>query len=362
MEKFPRIQHVLTAAVEDSVFPGAVLLAAIKGEIVFLEAVGKTSSTPSAIPVSTNTVFDIASLTKPLATLLSMMILVDQNLLDPKSCLTDVSDSFKSGTSANTPIKYLLNHCGGMPDWRPYYKELPRDKESARKALRSMMSHQELEYTPGTKEIYSDPGFMLLGWLIEDLSAMPLDLFAEKQIYNPLGLSHTGFNPLSRSLFDDDDFAATEDCPWRGRVIVREVHDENAWAVGGVCGHAGLFSTAEEVYTLTRALPQAPSGLGDRIYSKSTAGAFLNIADLVANSDWWMGLMTPTPGASSAGKYFSPRSVGHLGYSGCSFWVDPEVDLTVVLLSNRVHPTRKNEKIKKFRPEIHNLLYEELIL
>ena len=361
MEKNTRIQQALSSAVKQGVFPGAVLLVALDNEIKITEAAGWGILDPKKWPVSTGTIFDIASLTKPLATLLSLMVLGDQNKLDMKSQLGEVDKIFRQSPSSNTPIEFLLNHCSGLPDWRPYYKEIPVEAKDGKDRLRQAVLNQELEYNPGSREIYSDPGYILLGWLVEVISKTPLDIFSRKYIYDPLKLTRTGFNPESWQNFQEENFAATEDCQWRNRVILREVHDENAWIAGGVCGHAGLFSTAEEVFTLTRALPQVKNGLGELIYSRATAEKFLAIAQLIVNSEWSTGLMKPTPGASSSGKYFSADSVGHLGYSGCSFWIDPEAGLTVILLTNRVHPDRKNEKIKEFRPVIHNIVYEEIV-
>jgi CubicO group peptidase (beta-lactamase class C family) len=365
MEKNPRISKALESAVNDGVFPGAVLLVGHKGKAELVEAVGWASVQPSRRPMTRDTIFDVSSLTKPLATILSLMSLADQGNLDLKIPLGDICSAFMESPSNNTPVECLINHCSGLPDWKPFYKEVPMDSDQGKSIVREALLSQDIEYRPGTKEIYSDLGYLMLCFLVEVTTGTNIGQFAKENIFKPLGLSHTGFNPTQWEGAKEDDFAATEYCPWRKRVIIGEVHDENAWAAGGACGHAGLFSNVFEIFKLIKALPQANNQSKDdskiKLHSEKTTDNFLDIANLVNKSEWWMGLNHPTPENSSSGRYFSPKSIGHLGYSGCSFWFDPERELTVILLSNRIHPSRKNEKIKQFRPQIHDIVFEEFI-
>ena len=202
---------------------------------------------------------------------------------------------------------------------------------------------------------------MVLEWVVEEIAGMKLPQFLRKHFYDPLGLNKTFFYEHGVPLrFGEDQFAATEDCPWRKKVLKGIVHDENAYALGGYSGHAGLFGNAREVYTLISLLREHYRGEREDYLRPETVRAFFTRQDLVKGSTWALGWDTLSPENSSSGRYFSKRSVGHLGFTGTSVWIDLERDVIVILLTNRVHPTRKNEKIRAFRPVLHDMVMKEL--
>jgi len=349
-----RIRNLMQNGVDDGVFPGGVLLAAKQGRIEFLEAFGRARLTPERL-MTTETVFDLASLTKPLATTVCMMVLVQEGRVALDQTLgrsiPDFSDTDKKGIT----VGQLLCHTSGLPDYRPYYEALRKWLPSERKGeVRKMLLGEALIHEPGKACLYSDPGFMILEWLIEVVSEKPLDRFVQESVYDPLRLKDLFFIPLNGAKHRDHRlYAATEHCPWRGKILEGEVHDDNAYTLGGVAGHAGLFGTAKDVYGLLRELLNA-------YLEESNTGVFHE--DLVhsffqRHSDvgtWALGFDTPTRPDSSSGQYFSDQSVGHLGFTGTSFWMDLEKGVIVILLTNRIHPTRENEKIRVFRPVVHD--------
>ena len=190
---------------------------------------------------------------------------------------------------------------------------------------------------------------------------MTLPRYLERHYYGPLSLQNTFFNEGNRqSKNPTHAFAATEECPWRNKVIQGEVHDENAHALGGYSGHAGLFGMAEEVYRVVNLLKDHYLGKRQDYLNPKTVRTFFTRQDKVEGSTWTLGWDTPSPEDSSSGRYFSGNSVGHLGFTGTSIWMDLEKDVVVILLTNRIHPRRDNTKIRAFRPQIHDLIMKEL--
>jgi CubicO group peptidase (beta-lactamase class C family) len=219
-----------------------------------------------------------------------------------------------------------------------------------------------LAYRPGTDTIYSDLGFMMLKWVVERASGAGVKDYLESRIYGPLGLRNTLLNtgPAFDLGLGKAHFAATEDCPWRRKVMLGQVHDENAYVLGGYSGHAGLFSNAEETRVLADLLMQHFRGEREDFFRPKTVRAFFRRQSLTKQSTWALGWDTPSEEGSSAGRYFSTHSVGHLGFTGTSIWMDLERDVIVIFLTNRIHPTRKNEKIRAFRPRLHDRVMEAL--
>jgi CubicO group peptidase (beta-lactamase class C family) len=235
------------------------------------------------------------------------------------------------------------------------------ESEERKRILREQILKDPLAYSPGKEYLYSDLGFMILEWIIEESAGMTMRKFVEQNFYQPLSLESTFLSTASLPLpFKREIFAATEDCPWRRRVIQGEVGDENAWALGGYSGHAGLFGPAEEVYVIVKLLREHYLGKRDDYLKPETVRTFFTRQDMVKGSDWCLGWDSPSEENSSAGRYFSRNSVGHTGFTGTSVWMDLDRDVFVILLTNRVHPTRDNEKIKTFRPKLHDLIMEEL--
>jgi len=349
--------------VEEGVFPGAVLLAARGEEILFHQAYGHASLIPEKHSLKLGTVFDLASLTKPLATTLGIMKLVETGRLSLDQPLELGMDRPLRTKNSKLTIRLLLAHSAGFPAYQTYYLDLIHQSGDKKEILRDWVKKEPLLYPPGSQTLYSDLGFILLEWIFEQAAGEGLNAWIRKNIYTPLGLTHLGFRPLSQSgVPDPEAYAATEDCPWRKKVLRGEVHDENAYAVGGISGQAGLFGTATEVFQLLRALKRAwDQPKTPNIFNGEWVRVFWERQDEPRGTTRTLGFDTPTQTDSSAGRFFSQKSVGHLGFTGTSFWLDLERDLTVVLLTNRVHPTRANEKIKTFRPLIHDLVFQEMI-
>ena len=356
-------------AVNGGVFPGGVLLVEFKGEILHHAAYGSASLIPTQAPTTITTLYDLASLTKPLATTLAVMLLVqDEHLiLDRPICqyLPQLNDT---GVGQATPC-HLLSHSTGLPAWQPYYLEYDDEGLSkpsqmgcpnARQKIYDLIHCEELIYPVGAGTVYSDLGFILLTELVETISGQSLAELCLSRIFIPLATADTFFimptGPVSSSPQKERVYAATEDDSWRGRVLSGEVHDENAYVLGGIAGHAGLFSTAGDVRTIVREYVAAVKGEG-RILRADLAQLCVTRRDQVSDSTRALGWDTPSH-ASASGRYFSERSFGHLGFTGTSIWVDPAMDLIVVLLTNRVHPSRDNNRITAFRPLLHDLIYE----
>lgn len=349
--------------VEEGVFPGAVLLIGRGEEYLLHQAYGWAALFPEKQPLQPDTLFDLASLTKPLATTLGIMALIEKGLLSLDTPWNDWGLLSPGPGMSPITIRQILAHSAGFQAYKPFFLDLIPEGEDPKTHLRQEVIRTPLVYTPGSQTLYSDLGFILLEWFFTLKTRESLDSWLRKNIYDPLGLPTMGFRPLTAfGVVHPERYAATEDCPWRKKILQGEVHDENTFAVGGVSGQAGLFGTAAEVFRLLRALkrvydlPQPPG-----LFENGLVRLFWERQDRPSGTTRALGFDTPSEKDSSAGRYFSPKSVGHLGFTGTSFWLDLEKDLTVILLTNRVHPTRANEKIKTFRPLLHDLVYQEVI-
>ena len=361
---FTPIHDAMSRAVADRVFPGAVLLIDAGGEIVLHEAFGHAALVPVPEPMTADTVFDVASLTKPLVTATLTLALVADGRLALDAPIGRSVPSWREGAKARATIRHLLTHTSGLPAWKPFYRDLEPAQIATPEGKRRVIDAVErepLEIEPGAGSRYSDLGFILLGSLIEREAGRPLDRLAADRIVTPLGLPSMSYRPVGAPLARDcvARVASTEDCPWRGRVLRGEVHDENAYAMGGVAGHAGLFADARDVHRLVRAWRDARTGRAAH-WPAALVDEFLTRQGGLGDGGGALGWTVPTP-PSTSGRYFSPRSFGHLGFTGTSVWVDPDRDLTVVLLTNRVHPDRANEALAAFRPAIHDLIYETVV-
>jgi len=319
-----------------------------------------------------DTTFDLSSLTKPLATTTAFMLLVKERKVRLDDRVTRFFPNFGVHGKTHVTFRHLLAHCSGLAGWRPFFKEIRRlDRQGrtsfvasrgAKEWVYEQIHRERAEYETGTQAVYSDLGFMLIGELIELLSGAPLDRFCQDRIFRPLGLRSTGFVDLARLrarklLPVNDAIAPTERCPWRKRVLSGEVHDDNAWAMGGVAGHAGLFATAADVDALAAALVACWRGESDFL-PRDLVHEFWRRDPLVPGSSWALGWDTPSETGSSTGRHMSPQTVGHLGFTGTSIWIDLARDVRVVLLTNRVHPSRDNERIRDARPRIHDAAME----
>jgi len=351
-----RIRDLLAEGVNEQVYPGAVLLDATGGEKVFHDCVGHLSLRPDRMVMRKDTIFDLASLTKPLATTLAVMSLVDDDKIRLDQTVAELSSASIPHDKQGLTVRWLLCHCAGLVDWKPFYEKLMDYNPEERKAgLRDLILEEPLAYTPGMGCVYSDPGFMILEWLIEEATGASMDQFVEQRFYRPLRLDRTFlWTEQGYKRFKKGEFAATEECPWRKKILQGHVHDDNAFAVGGYSGHAGLFGTADEVWRIVNLLREHYLEKRKDYFNPEMVRQFFAKQDAVGGCPRALGWDMPSAENSSAGKYFSPNSVGHLGFTGTSVWMDLEKDVVVILLTNRVHPTRSNEKIKAFRPELHD--------
>lgn len=345
------IKEMMESGVEEGVFPGGVLLAAKENEICFLESAG-TLARDLDTPVNSETVFDLASLTKALVTVPALMVLFQEKLITPETRLGGLFGKDVAPALQGLTIENLLVHNSGLPAHKPYYETLMTYPEKDRLSLlKEMVLMSTPEADPGKRTEYSDLGFMILGWVVETITGVGLDTFVKETVYSPFGIDSLYFPATDKRKVV---CAATEECPWRKKRLCGEVHDDNAWAAGGVMGHAGLFGTASGVHALLQAILAANNDPGG--YSVLSHDVVRYFLTPLKDTGRTPGFDMPSAKGSSSGRFFSELSVGHLGFTGTSFWMDLKTGIIIVLLTNRVNPSRENIRIRKFRPEIHDLV------
>jgi len=291
-------------------------------------------------------VYDLASLTKVVGLTSATMILVSEGRLDLDEQLSHFFPELTGIQNGQVTIRHLLTHTSGLPAWRPLHLET----ESREEAIDSVLA-ATLENAPGSAYAYSDFGAITLGLVIERISGLGLDEFLEQRLFEPQGMSWTRYLPPAEWR---DRIAPTEDDPWRGRVLRGEVHDENASRLGGVAGHAGLFSTAPDLARFAQWLLDsylATENLAVDIDS-AIVRSFVTKQPGPEGSTRALGWDTPSVEESSAGNLLSRNSFGHTGFTGTSIWIDPEREIFIILLTNRVHPTRENSAMGWVRPHV----------
>lgn len=378
------LDRLFEEAVVDGVFPAADVLAAKDGVVVFQSSYGTARK---------STCFDIASLTKPICTATLAMMLVAEGLLKLDDTVYQWLAGARLSAHRDMTVRHLLNHTSGLPAWQPYYREIPMGligTAEGKQLLLGECLREPIVTDVGSKTIYSDIGFILLGEIVEQAGGAALDDLFVRRIAKPLGLNETFFvhvNPSEehprsygsadqhvptpkhgiaserkqRQAQEQRRFAPTEDCPWRERVVHGEVHDQNAYALGGIAGHAGLFSTSSDIHRFTTEITRCYRGKSDFIDPK-VVREFLELNTQKPEGEAFvLGWNRPSRRNSASGHRFSANTIGHLGYTGCSIWVDLNHDFWIVLLTNRIHPSSTNEKIKAFRPKAHDLIYDEAI-
>jgi CubicO group peptidase (beta-lactamase class C family) len=324
----------------------------------FTRCYGLTSFGPVEKIVNKKTIFDLASLTKPFVTTLCILHLIDKGIVNWDDTLNKYFSKIENKNKVT--IEKILSHSSGFVSYKPYYKNFDNvpSEENKIKLINYILS-DKLDYIPGNNTIYSDLGFILLGSIIEKVSDMSLDIYFNKYFTEPLNLNNDLYFInlcIKKDKKRDTFFAATEKCEWRKKIIQGEVHDEHAWLTGGIAGHAGLFGTINGVMGLCEYILDKWKGKNSE---KGIVLHSLNKALSKRNntSTWCYGFDTPSPFKSSAGKLISPSSVGHLGFTGTSFWIDPIRDLIIILLTNRIHPNRNNISIREFRPVFHDTVF-----
>jgi serine-type D-Ala-D-Ala carboxypeptidase len=327
-------RRVLDQALADSAFPGAFVVIGSRDRVYAAIAVGRLDWAPSPAP-DENTLWDLASLTKVVGMTTAMMQLVGRGLVDVDAPVQRYLPEFTGPNKERVTVRHLLTHSSGLPAWRPLYKEATSPDGALALAYAT-----PLDTVPGARMVYSDLGAILLGRIVERVSGQPIDRYLAEHVFGPLGMSSTGYRPDSALL---PRIAPTEFDPWRQRHLRGEVHDENAYALGGVSAHAGLFSTARDLTVFAQMLLGRGTYRGVEVVPADVLARFTAVQDSVL-SNRALGWEVPN-GQNSAGHRLSPRAFGHTGFTGTSIWVDPDRDLFVILLSNRVNPTRENRRI-----------------
>lgn len=367
-ESHPDLVRLMDAGIAGGVFPGGALLVRVRGKTVHLSFHGRRSLEPPGDPVDAHTCFDLASLTKVLVTTPLVLLSIQRGRLELETPAHRLLKEYAGQGRDAITVRMLLDHSSGLAAWRPYYEKVrSADGESwlatvkGQEAVRRMVAAEAPEATPGSRALYSDLNFILLDWILERVNGHPTDVLFAEWLAEPLkieGLFFVDFKSPAKAARARRGraFAATERCPWRGRILIGEVHDENTYAMGGVSGHAGLFGTIRDVAAM------ADAWLGSFLHSggffeQGLVKQFWQKSE-VPGSTRALGFDTPSPRASQAGGLFGPRTVGQLGFTGTSLWIDPDREMIVVLLTNRVHPTRENGAIKQFRPALHERVAE----
>ena len=360
MPRFPIATSLLADAIQQRVSPGAVFGVLRSGGQVEIESIGRFTYQPDSPQVQTDTIFDMASISKAMATTSVAMLLWQRGQVDLDEPLARRIPGFLEVESTPQPlaalrskvtVRMLLAHSSGLPAYAPLYKTCGTATELLEACL-----HMPLEAPPGTQAVYSDIGFILLGYLLEHIAGDRLDVFCHREVFDPLGMTCTMYCPPAELKASIPPTADREN--FRDRILQGEVHDGNCWRLGGVSGHAGLFSNARDTLRLAECLLH---GSGNIFHAK-TISEFTKRQRMPSSSGWALGWDTPTA-PSSSGTLFSAHSVGHLGYTGTSLWIDFEKQLSIVLLTNRTYPgdeSAHSQAIKTIRPRFHDAVLREL--
>ena len=329
---------ILRSGVRDSAFPGAVAVVGTKDGASITVSVGQLDWQPSPEPTM-STLWDLASLTKVIGLTSAMMLMVESRAVDLDAPVERYIPEFRGRWKERVTVRHLLTHSSGLPAWRPLYKEADSPANAMALAIAT-----PLDTMPGLRMVYSDLGAILLGEIVTRVSGQSFDSLLQERVFGPLGMRETVFRPAADQL---NRIAPTEVDPWRQRHLRGEVHDENAYALGGISSHAGLFSSARDLVRIARMYLNGGTLDGVRFVSPSTIAQFTAVQDS-ALSHRALGWETPN-GSNSAGHLMSKRAFGHTGFTGTSIWIDPERDVFVLLLTNRVNPTREHRGITAVR-------------
>jgi serine-type D-Ala-D-Ala carboxypeptidase len=341
---------ILAKAIESRAFPACSIAITHRGEMVAQKALGRFTYDASSPEVTAASIFDLASLTKVVATTAMAMILYERGALDLETPVTAIVPEFASADArrGDITLRMLLAHSSGLPAYEKLFL-----RSQSRQGLLRLAFAVELSADPATRAEYSDIGFIILGVALERLADEPLDTFCQREVFGPLAMMHTTFNP-AKALRESIPPSA-DDRTFRHRTIQGEVQDENANVLGGVAPHAGLFSTANDLALFTHAMLNG----GYPILRLETVSLFTRRESAPEGTSRALGWDTPSA-RSQSGKYFGARSFGHLGYTGTSLWIDPERQLSITLLTNRTWPDCQNQAIKQVRPAFHDAVVQAL--
>jgi CubicO group peptidase (beta-lactamase class C family) len=347
-EAFGKAFEIVWKAVAGRAFPAASVAVTYRDRLIVLKAFGRFTFEVDSPEVTTTSIFDLASVSKVVATTCMGMILYERGLLDLDIPVDAVVPEFAGDDPRRREVtlRMLLAHSSGLPAYERLFQLSP-----SKDALLAAAFVTPLAADPGAKADYSDIGFIILGVALERIADDALDHFCQREIFGPLGMGHTAFNPPS--AWRPSIPPTVDDRAFRGRVIQGEVQDENASVLGGVAGHAGVFATAEDVAVFANAMLQG----GQPILRPETLALFTRRESSPQGTSHALGWDTPSS-PSQSGKYFPAHSFGHLGYTGTSLWIDAERQLSVTLLTNRTWPDDSNHTIKEVRPRFHDAIIE----
>lgn len=342
-----KLDDLLHQAVADSAFPAASLSVG-RGLTVVRSSLFGTPTFERERPLEEQDLFDLASLTKVIATTTAVMLLVEDGKIDLDRPVADYLSEFGQNGKGGVTVRQLLTHTGGLIPFRPFHMQGVRSGAEVRRRILS----DTLAYEPGSMSRYSDFGPITLAWMIERITGQPFGKYVRENVFDPLSMVNTGFLD-ARSPVKENTIPTEDDDYFRQRVVQGEVHDETAWLLGGTAGHAGLFSTAKDLSHFAGMLVQE-GRMGERMFLRpETIRQFTTAVAPHGTHTRALGWDTKSmTGYSSAGRQFGPRSFGHTGFTGTSFWVDPDTHLFVILLTNRVYPTRENRKHVPVRPAV----------
>lgn len=345
-DAFELLRHAIT----QRAFPGASLAVTHHGKLVVLKSLGRFTYDPDSPQVTSGSIFDLASVSKVVATTSMAMILYERGLLDLEAPVAAIVPEFGAPDSqkAEVTVSTLLAHSSGLPAYEKLFLRAKNPEELLAAAFRTPLTAD-----PGARAEYSDIGFIILAAALERIADEPLDRFCQREVFGPLGMSRTTFNPPAN--WRTSIVPTADDRTFRRRVIQGEVQDENANVLGGVAGHAGVFSTAQDIAVFAHAILNG----GAPIVRRETLTQFTRRESSPVGTSRALGWDTPST-SSQSGKYFSSYSFGHLGYTGTSLWIDPERQLSVTFVTNRTWPDCKNEAIKQVRPQVHDAIIEAL--
>ncbi|RMF55802.1 MAG: beta-N-acetylglucosaminidase [Calditrichaeota bacterium] len=351
---FQEAYRVLEKAIADSIFPGAQIAIVLKDTLLASRGFGHHTYDKNSPPVTPSTIYDLASITKVAATTVVAMRLWEKKKIQLDIPVKSYLPKFSGGEKDSVTLRHLLTHSAGVHWWVDLWNKAKTKEEAL-----DYICQLPLDYTPGDSMIYSDLGIILVGKILETITGKPIDQLATQLIYKPMGMTNTMFNPPKDLL---SRIAPTEIGGSMHRGLIHgEVHDENAFFFGGVSTHAGLFSTAEDLAALSQMLLNGGIYRHYRFFTPQTIQYWTTRQNLPEGSSRALGWDTPSDHGSSAGDYFSPGSFGHLGFTGTSMWIDPNREIAIILLTNRVYPTRERGGIYEVRRDFYNAAMRALL-
>lgn len=364
---FSEVDQVITSGIYNNAYPGAQLVVGTENDILYSKSYGNFTYDEFSPAVNDNSMFDLASVTKVIATTSAIMLLYENERIDLNDQVSKYIPEFTGSGKDNITIVNLLLHNSGLKAWIPFYKTC-----SSKSDVLNTIYDQDLNYSTNSKSVYSDLNAILLGEIVERVSGMSFDIYCEANIFDPLGMKNTTFNPDEN--IQNKILPTENDTYWRGRLLQGEVHDEAAAVMGGVSGNAGLFSNADDIYKFMRMMLN-----GGQYYNPYTRGLrveymfnpeLINLftdkfTDLGYENSRALGWDTKPDGSDSkyripCGELISDNCFGHTGYTGTSVWCDVDRKLIIIFLTNRVYPSRDNNGIRDIRPEVHNKVIESV--